>query len=70
PHWYANALAHPEVELRDGDEVLSLVAREVAGAERSRWWSLACTRFPSYVEYQRRTGRQIPVLLLEPPAPT
>jgi len=74
PHWYANALAHPEVELRDGDDVVSLVARELSGAERTRWWSFACTAFPSYVEYQRRTSRRIPVLLLEPgvaqPSPT
>jgi F420H(2)-dependent quinone reductase len=67
PHWYANALAHPGVELRDGNEVLSLLAREATGAERARWWSLACTVFPSYVEYQRRTRRRIPLLLLEPP---
>lgn len=67
PHWYANALAHPRVELRDGDQMLSLVAREATGAERARWWSLACTVFPSYVEYQRRTRRRIPLLLLETP---
>jgi deazaflavin-dependent oxidoreductase (nitroreductase family) len=67
PDWYANALAHPEVALRDGDRVHPLVAREVTGAERSRWWSFACTVFPSYVDYQRRTRRRIPVLLLEPP---
>ncbi len=68
PRWYTNALAHPLVELLDGDLVLSLVARETAGAERAGWWSRACTVFPSYVEYQRRTGRRIPLLLLEPPA--
>jgi deazaflavin-dependent oxidoreductase (nitroreductase family) len=67
PHWYANARAHPEVELRDGDLVLDLVAREVTGAERAGWWSRACTVFPSYVEYQSRTRRRIPLLLLEPP---
>lgn len=70
PDWYANALAHPEVELRDGDRVLSLVAREATGAERAQWWSRACTTFPSYVDYQRRTSRRIPLLLLEPPAPS
>jgi len=69
PHWYANALAHPEITLRDGDRVLGLVAREVSGAERGRWWSLACTVFPSYVDYQRRTRRRIPLLLLEPSEP-
>ena len=66
PHWYANALAHPDVELRDGDRILSLHAREVTGPERAGWWSLACTVFPSYVDYQRRTRRAIPLLLLEP----
>ena len=65
PQWYANLLAHPGVELRDGARLLELVAREVTGAERLRWWSRACTTFPSYVGYQRRTQRQIPVLLLE-----
>ncbi|SDE97132.1 deazaflavin-dependent oxidoreductase, nitroreductase family [Blastococcus aurantiacus] len=69
PHWYGNALAHPKVELRDGDQVLSLVAREITGVERAGWWSRACTVFPSYVEYQRRTSRRIPVLLLEPASP-
>ena len=68
PQWYANVPAHPDVELRDGNEVLGLVAREVTGAERAGWWSRACTVFPSYVEYQSRTRRRIPVLLLEPPA--
>lgn len=68
PDWYANALVHPGVELRDGDQILSLVARELTGPERAQWWSRACTVFPSYVGYQRRTARRIPVLLLEPPA--
>jgi deazaflavin-dependent oxidoreductase (nitroreductase family) len=68
PHWYANVLAHPEVELRDGDHVVDLLAREVTGPERARWWSLACTVFPSYVEYQSRTRRRIPLLVLESPA--
>jgi len=66
PSWYANVLAHPLVELRDGERVLELVAREVTGDERARWWSRACTAFPSYAEYQSRTRRRIPVLLLEP----
>jgi F420H(2)-dependent quinone reductase len=69
PAWYTNALACPEVELRDGDQVLDLVAREVTGPERARWWSLACTVFPSYVGYQSRTRRRIPLLVLEPTAP-
>ena len=66
PDWYANVLARPEVELGDGACVLSLVGREVEGRERDRWWSRACTAFPSYATYQSRTRRRIPLLLLEP----
>lgn len=66
PQWYANALAHPQVELRDESLVLALTAREVDGPERARWWSRACTAFPSYVDYQSKTRRRIPLLLLEP----
>ena len=66
PHWYANALACPRVELRDGSDTHALVARALTGDERAQWWSRACTAFPSYVGYQSRTRRRIPVLLLEP----
>ena len=66
PHWYANLLARPQVTLRDGPVVHERVARELAGDERARWWSRACTVFPSYADYQRRTARRLPVVLLEP----
>ena len=66
PAWYANLLACPDVELQDGPAVHALTARELTGAERSAWWSRACTVFPSYADYQRRTRRRIPVLLLTP----
>lgn len=66
PQWYANVIAHPRVDLRDGPLVHELVAREVSGDERARWWSRSCAAFPSYVAYQQRTRRRIPVLLLEP----
>lgn len=69
PAWYANLLAHPVAELRDGPLVTEVVARELEGAERAAWWSRACTAFPSYAGYQSRAGRRrIPVLLLEPQA--
>lgn len=67
PQWYANALAHPEVELRDGPLLFTLLAREATGTERAAWWSRACTAFPSYIAYQSKTRRRIPLLLLEPP---
>ncbi len=65
PAWYANLLAHPVVTLLDAGVTHSLTAREVTGTERTRWWSRACTAFPPYVDYQSKTRRRIPVLLLE-----
>lgn len=64
PSWYRNVLADPQVVLRDGHDAWSLTAREVAGAERSLWWSRANAVFPSYAAYQSATRRRIPVLVL------
>jgi deazaflavin-dependent oxidoreductase (nitroreductase family) len=66
PDWYANLLADPRAQLRDGDLVVEVIGRELTGQERARWWSRACTAFPSYVDYASRTRRRIPVVLLEP----
>lgn len=66
PKWYANAVLHPAVHLLDGVVLTALTAREATGAERSAWWSRACTVFPAYADYQSRTRRRIPLLLLEP----
>ncbi|NIH80647.1 nitroreductase family deazaflavin-dependent oxidoreductase [Amycolatopsis viridis] len=66
PLWYHNALAEPRVEVRDGTRVFDMVAREVDGEEREVWWQRAVATYPPYGEYQKRTERVIPVLLLEP----
>ncbi len=66
PAWYANFLAHPHVELQDGAVKRDYVAREVDGEEREQWWERAVAAFPPYAEYQRKTERRIPVLVLEP----
>ena len=66
PAWYANFLAHPLVELQDGPVKRDYVAREVDGEEREQWWERAVAAFPPYADYQRKTERRIPVLVLEP----
>jgi F420H(2)-dependent quinone reductase len=65
PSWYFNLKAHPSVTLQDGDEVVALTARELAGSEREQWWQRAVEAFPPYAEYQKKAARQIPVLVLE-----
>ncbi|HEX8805249.1 MAG TPA: nitroreductase family deazaflavin-dependent oxidoreductase [Acidimicrobiales bacterium] len=68
PGWYLNLLAEPDVTVQDGPVVLERRAREVVGEEKAAWWARAVEVWPSYDEYQRRTDRPIPVILLEPHA--
>lgn len=65
PAWYFNVKANPAVTLQDGDKVFARTARELTGAERDEWWRLAVEAFPPYAEYQTKTARQIPVIVLE-----
>lgn len=65
PAWYFNMRAHPLVELQDGAERHDYRAREVEGAERDLWWERAVAAYPPYAEYQQKTSRRIPVLVLE-----
>jgi deazaflavin-dependent oxidoreductase (nitroreductase family) len=66
PVWYANLLAHPLVELQDGPVKKDMTVREVSGEERAQWWERSVAAFPPYAEYQTKTDREIPVLVLEP----
>lgn len=66
PVWYFNVKAEPHVELQDGTLKQDMRAREVSGEERAAWWKRAVDAFPDYADYQTRTEREIPVLVLEP----
>ena len=66
PTWYHNLVKHPEVEVQDGPVRKTYRAREVTGAEKAEWWERAVAAFPDYADYQRKTDREIPVLVLEP----
>ena len=66
PVWYLNLTASSAVTLQDGANVYEMAAREVQGDEKARWWALAVEAWPAYVDYQAKTDRQIPVVVLEP----
>jgi F420H(2)-dependent quinone reductase len=68
PVWYHNVRANPRVELQDGPQRGDYEARELSGEERELWWDRAVAAFPNYAEYQTKTERTIPVVLLEPVA--
>lgn len=66
PGWYKNLLVHPEVELQVGTKKLKAKARTVSGAERAKLWDQAVVWWPPYVDYQKKTAREIPVVVLDP----
>jgi deazaflavin-dependent oxidoreductase (nitroreductase family) len=64
PRWYYNLLANPEVRFQDGAEPFDAVVREVTGEEKAAWWERAVAAYPNYAEYQTRTEREIPLLVV------
>lgn len=66
PEWYLNLTADPQVTLQDGPEVGDFTARLASGEERAKWWERAVAAYPPYAEYQQKTSREIPVVILDP----
>jgi proline iminopeptidase len=69
PAWYRNLSAHPEVEVQVGPQTFQARARTATGGERSALWKQMVEIYPPYDDYQRRTAREIPVVVLEPLGP-
>jgi len=66
PGWYRNILADPVVEVQVGTKKLKVRARTADGAERTRLWKKSLDFWPPYADYQTKTQREIPVVVLEP----
>lgn len=66
PAWYLNLMANPETDVLWEGRKRHVKAREAAGAERDELWGKMVEIYRPYEGYQRRTERQIPVLVLEP----
>ena len=66
PDWYRNLLADPEAEIQIGADRLRVRARTAGGDERRRLWERATRAYAGYAEYQARTEREIPIVVLEP----
>lgn len=66
PGWYHNLKAHPSATIEVGSETLQVTATEAQGAERDRLYRDQASRAPQFAEYEQRTDRVIPVMLLTP----
>ena len=68
PVWWPNLKATPQTTVQIGSERRPVVARQATAEEKQRLWPLMVSIYPPYEDYQRRTERDIPVVLLEPAA--
>ena len=65
PGWYLNLVANPSVELQVAADKFRARARSAESGERERLWKLMTRIWPAYDEYQAKTRREIPVVVLE-----
>ncbi|MEK6226985.1 MAG: nitroreductase family deazaflavin-dependent oxidoreductase [Chloroflexota bacterium] len=65
PDWYRNLLANPRVTVEVGPERFEAKASVAKGAERRRLYDLQASRMPAFKEYEKKTSREIPVIVLE-----
>ncbi|RLP92809.1 nitroreductase family deazaflavin-dependent oxidoreductase [Micromonospora sp. BL4] len=65
PAWVLNLLAEPQVEVQVGAETFPARARLATPGEKQRMWSAMTAIWPAYDDYQARTDREIPVVVLE-----
>ena len=65
PDWYHNLIANPDATIEVGTETIPVRARVSTGEEHDRLWSRQVVLMPAFGEYELKTSRTIPVVVLE-----
>jgi deazaflavin-dependent oxidoreductase (nitroreductase family) len=65
PAWYLNLVDEPNVEIELVAEKFKATARTATDEERAHWWPIMAEQWPDYDEYQKKTDRKIPIVLIE-----
>ena len=68
PAWYHNLKTNPNATIEVGTDTIEVRASEAGGEERERLYRRQAERIPQFAEYERRTQRTIPVIVLTPRA--
>jgi len=66
PDWYRNLLAHPDIELTIAGRRRAMRARQASPEEKAELWPRVVAAYQGYGGYQRRTSRDIPLIICEP----
>jgi deazaflavin-dependent oxidoreductase (nitroreductase family) len=65
PYWYRNLKAQPEVRVQVWGDRFTARARDATAEEKPELWRTMTGHWPAYDDYQKKTERQIPVVILE-----
>ena len=66
PDWYGNLVADPDVEITFDGATRPMRARTASAAEKAELWPRVTAAYQGYASYQRRTERDIPLVICEP----
>jgi deazaflavin-dependent oxidoreductase (nitroreductase family) len=66
PDWYHNLLAEPSATIEVGTEQFDVTARPADEHERERLWAMITSANPAFADYEQKTTRSIPVVILSP----
>ncbi len=66
PAWYYNLKSNPQVTMQILDKNIPVTAEVLSGEARAQAWQKVITTAPLYANYEKRTSREIPVILLRP----
>jgi len=66
PDWYRNLMAHPDAELTVDGQRRPVRARQASAGEKAELWPRVVAAYGGYAGYQRRTQRDIPLVLCDP----
>ncbi|HWF56633.1 MAG TPA: nitroreductase family deazaflavin-dependent oxidoreductase [Solirubrobacteraceae bacterium] len=66
PAWWLNLEANPAADIQVKGERFAVKARNASPEEKPELWTLMTAEWPAYDEYQTKTDRQIPVVILTP----
>jgi deazaflavin-dependent oxidoreductase (nitroreductase family) len=66
PDWYHNIVAHPDVTVEVGTEKFQATAEVANEPERRRLYDEMVKIMPGFADYEKKTQRRIPVIVLSP----
>jgi deazaflavin-dependent oxidoreductase (nitroreductase family) len=66
PAWYYNLRSNPRVTVQVLDKVIPVIAEVLSGDARAQAWQKVIATSPSYANYEKKTTREIPLVLLRP----